>query len=224
VHWHFLKKAVLKRNIYGNYSIIWSFKKTSGVKSMTSGEFLCISSREEWRDWLMNNHSSVEEIWLLFYKNHLNEPNIQYYAAVEEAICFGWIDSLIKNLDENRYARKFTPRNGKAVWSTVNKVRAEKMIGQGRMTATGLNLIREAKSNGRWNDRPAAEQDWEIPLEFQEALNNNPPARRNFENLAPSYKKQFVGWIASAKMSETRCKRAAFAIERLERNEKLGLI
>ncbi len=184
---------------------------------------LYVTNRDEWRSWLEEHYADVKVIWLLFYKGPAGRNNIPYEDAVEEAVCFGWIDSLIKKLDEERYTRKFTPRTGTAVWSASNKARVEKMVREGRMTEAGQRVIDEAKRNGSWDRVPAGRQPWEMPPEFEAALAANQAARANFEKLAPSHRKQYIGWIATARQSETRARRSAEAVGLLARNEKLGM-
>ncbi|MGB2982026.1 MAG: hypothetical protein WBC77_12350, partial [Candidatus Zixiibacteriota bacterium] len=99
---------------------------------------LYVTNRDDWRAWLRKNHSSQKEVWLIYYKKHTGKPRIPYDDAVEEALCYGWIDSTIKRIDEEKYAQKFTPRSEKSNWSELNKRRAKKMIREGRMTQAGL--------------------------------------------------------------------------------------
>ncbi len=104
---------------------------------------LYVSTREEWRAWLEQHHQGESEVWLIYYKAHTGQPSIPYEDSVEEALCFGWIDSIIQKLDEDRYARKFTPRTNTARWSEPNRRRVAKLIREGRMTAAGLAKIQE---------------------------------------------------------------------------------
>ena len=102
---------------------------------------LYVASRAEWRSWLAANHASESEVWLIFYKAHSGQPSLPYEDSVEEALCFGWIDSLIQKIDEDKYARKFTPRKPDSVWSPTNKRRVAKVIREGRMTPAGMSKI-----------------------------------------------------------------------------------
>ena len=184
---------------------------------------LYITNRDQWRDWLSGNHASQAGIWLIFYKKETSRPSIAYEAAVEEALCFGWIDSIIKKIDAERYARKFTPRSVKSIWSQLNKKRANKMIRQGRMTEVGLAKIKMAKKTGLWDkdDRPRISLD--IPPEFAKALARNKKAKESFDKLAPSYRKYYIGWITVAKRPETKKRRIDESIALLEKGQKLGL-
>ena len=180
-------------------------------------------SRDDWRTWLEKNHSTKREVWLVFYKKHTGKPSISYDDAVEEALCFGWIDSIVKRIDDAKFARKFTPRKPDSKWSELNKKRANKMIDQGKMTKAGLVLINEARDRGQWLKSHQPKKDLAIPQYIEHALQSNNRALSNFRKLAPSYKRQFVGWVDSAKKEETRRRRLAEVIRILEKNEKLGM-
>lgn len=109
------------------------------------------TSRDQWRAWLEKNHRRLAGIWMIFFKKHTGKKSISYDDAVEEALCFGWVDSLVRRLDEERYIQKFTPRKEKSTWSKSNKDRMEKLIKQGCMTEAGLAKIRAAQENGSWD-------------------------------------------------------------------------
>ena len=184
---------------------------------------LCVTNREKWREWLSENHASKAGIWLVFYKKETSMPTIAYETAVEEAICFGWIDSIIKKIDAARYARKFTPRTDKSKWSPLNKKRAGKMIKEGRMTEVGLAKIKAAKKTGLWDKDARPRISLEIPPEFARALARNKKAKENLDKLAPSYRKYYIGWIVMAKRPETKKRRIDESIALLEQGRKLGL-
>lgn len=185
---------------------------------------LFFETRQAWRQWLAEHHDQETEVWLVYYKKGSGKASIAYGASVEEALCYGWVDSLIKKLDEERYIRKFTPRADESNWSVSNVKRVEKMIAVGKMTAHGLRKVEAAKRLGSWqNPVQPPKMDFELPPEFKAALQENPKARQGFEALAPSYQKRYIGWIATAKRPETRQKRLAEALQMLERGEKLGL-
>ncbi|MHC4559395.1 MAG: YdeI/OmpD-associated family protein [Planctomycetota bacterium] len=184
---------------------------------------LYVTSRNQWRHWLSRHHSTETGIWLVFYKKETSKPTIDYEAAVEEAICFGWVDSIIKRIDAARYARKFTPRTDKSKWSLLNKKRADKMIKQGRMTDAGRAKIQTAKKTGLWDQDPRLKISFDVPPELAEALARNKKAKENFNKLAPSYRKHYIGWIKVAKRPETKKRRIAEAIALLKQDKKLGL-
>ncbi len=186
-------------------------------------EGLYISNRDDWRKWLRNNHDTENEVWLIYYKKHTGKPSIPYNDSVEEALCFGWIDSIIKRIDDERFARKFTPRKERSRWSEVNKKRGRRMIEAGKMTEAGLARIREAKRSGEWYKTAPRRKDLVVPPFVKGALSANKKALENFNSLAISYKRQYVGWIMSAKREKTRKRRLAEAIQHLEKNKKLGM-
>jgi uncharacterized protein YdeI (YjbR/CyaY-like superfamily) len=189
-------------------------------------EELYLAKRDDWRAWLLENHGAKKEVWLIYYKKQTGKPSISYDDSVEEALCFGWVDSIIKKIDYEKFARKFTPRTRRSTWSESNKKRVEKMIREGKMTEAGLSRIKEAKDSGEWFKTPVSiryKRNLLVPSYIKTALRTNRKALDNFNKLAESYKRSFVGWIDSAKKEETRRKRLAEAIELLERNQKLGL-
>ena len=181
------------------------------------------STPEEWRAWLKQNHNREDGIWLVFYKKATGKQSLGYDSALDEALCFGWIDSLVRRIDEERYAQKFTPRKPKSKWSAANKRRVEQLAKSKRMTGAGCALVKAAKANGWWDrpDRPPAVS--RVPREFQAALRRNATARENFDRLAPSFRKHYVMWIAMAKRPETKEKRIKEAVGLLAKGEKLGL-
>lgn len=179
--------------------------------------------REEWRRWLEENHQTASEIWLVYYKKPTGKPSVGYRESVEEALCFGWIDGIKRKIDEERYTHRFTPRNKGSKWSPLNIRLAEKMIRQERMTAAGLEAYRQRKEHTAKALRARASQEIPLTPEIEKALRQNMKAWKNFNNLAPSYKKQYAGWLVSAKKEETRQRRLEVAIRLLEKNQKLGM-
>lgn len=184
---------------------------------------LHFTNRDEWRTWLDENSASKNEIWLIFYKKHTGKPSLPYDDAVEEALCFGWIDGIMKRIDDEKHAIRFTPRHNKSVWSQANKKRVEWMIKQGRMTEAGLVKIRAAKESGEWGNARIREDLMELPHDLTQALEENKQAQKNFDNFAPSYKKQYIYWIMDAKREETRQRRIAETVRRAEENKKPGM-
>ena len=181
------------------------------------------SNRKEWRKWLKENHSSVKEVWLIYYKKHTGKPRIPYEDAVEEALCFGWIDSTVKRIDDEKYCQKFTPRKDKSNWSELNKKRVEKLIKQKIMTKAGMDKINTGKKNGEWNKKIEVVKEFNMPSVLSQILSANKKANEFFNELSPSHKKQYIGWIASAKKNETREKRAKEVLKLLKTNQKLGM-
>jgi uncharacterized protein YdeI (YjbR/CyaY-like superfamily) len=181
-------------------------------------EILDVRSRREWRKWLKENHASNSEIWLVFHKLHTDVPSLSYDDAVEEALCFGWIDSIVRRLDDARYARKFTPRKADSRWSTINRRRYADLASRGLLAAPGLKRPPASRSG----DAPAPSV-WVLPSYMEEALKANPRAWKHFEQLAPSYRRMYIGWIDSAKRDETKQRRLREALSLLAAGKKLGL-
>jgi len=183
-----------------------------------------IKNRAEWRAWLAENHDRENEIWLVYYKKATGIPGIDYKDSLDEALCFGWVDSLIKKIDEQKYARKFTPRKDQSQWSLVNKKRVKELIRDGLMTEHGLKKVEAAKRSGSW-DSPVGKPklDFKMPPEFAQALEENPRAEATFNALTPTHQKQYLGWVITAVRPETRDKRIAEALQLLSQGKKLGL-
>jgi uncharacterized protein YdeI (YjbR/CyaY-like superfamily) len=159
-----------------------------------------------WRSWLEKHHAKAEKVWLIIFKKDSGTPSITYKEAVEEALCFGWIDSKPNKRDENSYYQFFAKRKPKSVWSAVNKKKVEELIKDGRMTAAGLAAIEVAKKNGAWSSIDAVEA-FEMPEDFTKALAKNKKAKTYFDAFPPSSRKIILGWINSAKQAATRKKR-----------------
>jgi len=179
------------------------------------------ANRDEWRAWLEKHHKTEREIWLIYYKKSTGRPRVPYDDAVEEALCFGWVDSLVKRIDDEKYAQKFTPRRNQARWSEPNKKRARAMIEQGKMTDAGLAVIDDGILDRK--EEPGPRLVTAVPQFIEKALNANKIARKNFDSLAPSYRRLYILWITDAKREETQRKRLAEAISMLAQNKKLGL-
>lgn len=174
-----------------------------------------------WHNWLIENSRAETEIWLLFYKKGSGKPCISYEDSIEEALCFGWVDSLIRNLDAESHVRKFTPRNPGSKWSQVNIARAEKLISQGRMTEAGRILFEVSRGKLALSgvDRKAEQEEFRAAL-----LERLEPADLElFLVLPPSLQRQYAGWVMSAAREETRVKRLAEVLDALRRGERLGL-
>jgi len=186
-------------------------------------EHVYVKTRAQWREWLTRNHDRNKGIWLVFFRKGTQKPTLTYDEAVEEALCFGWIDSIIKKLDDERYLRKVTPRRAGSRWSSANRKRIEKLMQQGLMTESGIALVEAAKDTGHWDEPERSGFSFEIPVELARALKRNRKAREFFDQLAPSSRKQIIGWIATAKRRETRERRAREAIAKLAQGLKLGL-
>ncbi len=180
-------------------------------------------SREQWRNWLENNHAIETEVWLVFLKQHVGRASVTYSEAVEEALCFGWIDGVKRSIDEDRYMHRFTPRKADSRWSKSNKERAQHFLKAGQIAPAGMKSIELAKKNGRWATPVNAPKKFSMPPELSAQLKRNNKAAVFFESLAPSYQQQYVAWIATAKRPETKRRRLDAAIKLLTRGEKLGM-
>lgn len=187
-------------------------------------KILDVKNRAEWRNWLAANHDKETEVWLVFDKKKTGKQSIEYEASLEEALCYGWIDSIIKNVDDSKYIRKFTPRKTNSKWSLVNKKLVDQLITDGLMTEHGLKKVEAARQSGQWeNPTTKPQMKFEIPAEFVEALQKNKRARDFFDKLAPTYQMQYIRWIEVAKRPETREKRINESIQLLAEGKKLGL-
>ncbi len=180
-------------------------------------------NRNEWRKWLDRHHTSENDIWLVYYKKHCNKQSISYEEAVEEALCYGWIDSKVKRIDDEKYMQKYTPRLEKSNWSKSNKKRVERLVQNGRMTNAGISVIEKAKKNGSWDRLNDIDAEPEIPGDLANALDKNTRAKHNFENFAPSHQKQYLWWLKSAKKTETRKKRLLEIVKRCNKGIKPGM-
>jgi uncharacterized protein YdeI (YjbR/CyaY-like superfamily) len=185
---------------------------------------LYVTERAEWRAWLQANGGKEKEIWLVFYKKHTGQARLAYDDAVEEAICHGWIDSIVKRLDEEIYAQKFTPRNRGSKWSDLNIRRARKMIAAGLMTTAGMALIDQALLGRKQKpDQQKPAEHFLTPAFILNGLAADQAAWEYYQTLAPSYRRLYGRWVASAKKEETRQKRLAELVATMHAGRKLGL-
>ena len=176
-------------------------------------------NRQEWREWLAANQATAPGVWLVYYKKESGKPRVAYDAAVEEALCFGWIDSKVNAVDDEHYVQVFTPRKPKSPWSKLNKERVARLIAEGLMTQAGLEKVEAAKQNGTWEQYDEIE-DLSLPADLTEALAANPTARANFEAFSPSSLKNILWWIHSAKRPETRARRIEETVRLAAQNLK----
>jgi len=178
---------------------------------------LHFESRKDWRAWLAKRHASSPGLWFVFYKGHTGQKSIPQEDMVREALCFGWIDSLVKRLDDDRYAIKVTPRQSTSKWSNLNRKRWAELKATGLLTAAGLAA---APTKNAYAARPAIP---DLPNYIAKAFQEDAKAWKFFQELAPSYRRHFVGWIHTAKLPETREKRIRESIRLLASGKKLGL-
>jgi uncharacterized protein YdeI (YjbR/CyaY-like superfamily) len=173
------------------------------------------ADRAAWRNWLDRNHSTSTGVWLVFRKGAARQ--LTYDASVEEALCFGWIDSTLNPIDASRYMQLFTPRKAKSGWSRINKARVQKVIAEGLMMPAGRQKIAAAKRDRSWKALDAVES-LKVPADFRAALDANPDARANYDALTASGKKRYLHWINNVKRPETRARRVQEALAKLARN------
>lgn len=187
-----------------------------------SHEQFYAQNRAEWRVWLTENHATAKGVWLMYYKKESGKPRVSYDEAVEEALCFGWIDSVPKKIDEERYMQLFSPRKPSSGWSRPNKIRVERLIAEGLMMPAGFKTIEVAKANGKWDSLDEVE-NLTIPDDLQAALEQNPPALEHFTAFSRSVKRGILEWIHNAKRPETREKRvvetATLAAQNIKANQ-----
>jgi uncharacterized protein YdeI (YjbR/CyaY-like superfamily) len=179
--------------------------------------YIEVTSRNDWRKWLQKNHASTSGVWLVFFKDHTGVKTLSYQESLDEALCFGWIDSLIKRIDENRYARKFTPRKPTSKWSDINRKRWAELNAAGALAPPGLAA---APTDNRYDPLPRVSK---LPPYIAKALKANSEAWRFFQELPPSHRHQYVSWIHTAKLPATRDRRIKETIRLLESGRKLGL-
>lgn len=181
-----------------------------------------INQRAEWRTWLEAHHQDVKEIWLVYHRGKDSSSFLQYEESVEEALCFGWVDSLIKHLDDEHYARKFTPRKTGSHWSETNRRRFAKMVNQGRMTDAGLAVF--PYPIPAFENKPVPPRKFPpLSKELEMELKSHPEAWAFFNTLTPSQRNLYAGWIMTAKKEQTQKKRLMEAVSMLEQKKLLGL-
>ena len=174
---------------------------------MSLPDYLTFANREQWRIWLEQHHTTEEAVWLVLFKKKYTNLGLGLEQAVEEALCFGWIDSTLKSIDDKCYALRYSPRKRVSTWSMSNINRVEKLIAEGKMTGAGLLKIAEAKENGEWDAAIQREQIDNIPEQLLQALKEKEGALAAYRALKTSRKKQLLYWLNSAKREETKDRR-----------------
>lgn len=176
-------------------------------------------SRAQWRAWLAAHHASETGVWLITYKKATSKPRVEYDAAVEEALCFGWIDSKPNKLDDARSLLWFAPRKAGTGWSRPNKERIARMMANGQMAPAGIAKVKAAKADGSWRALDAVEA-LEIPPDLAHALAGYPHASEGFAAFPRSAKRGILEWVANAKRPETRAARIAETARLADRDER----
>lgn len=182
---------------------------------------LHITSQQDWHSWLEKHHTDHKGLWLKHAKKLSGKPSVSYEEAVEEALCYGWIDSQKQTYDTDYYLQKFTPRGPRSIWSKINVSKAESLITLGKMQPSGLAAIDLAKADGRWDAAYDSGSTSEVPEDFKDALDKNPKAKQFFETLNKTNVYAFCWRIQTAKKAETRKARIKKFIEMLNKGEKL---
>jgi uncharacterized protein YdeI (YjbR/CyaY-like superfamily) len=175
---------------------------------------------ERWRKWLAANHASASEVWLIYYKKHTQKSCVAYMDALDEALCYGWIDSLVKRIDDDRYAIKYTPRKAGSKWSAINRKRYAALKAAGRLAPAGKTRSPKGAEVAR---PPKIAAPTKLPAYIARAFKSVPTAWEYFRTLAPSHQKRYMMWVHMAKQQETKDRRLAEAIRLLSEKQKLGL-
>lgn len=175
-------------------------------------ETFCPASQQDWRQWLKENHDSKQSVWLIYYKQKANIPTISYSDAVDEALCFGWIDSTKKSLDNETFMQFFCKRKPNSVWSKINKGKVQRLIDSGHMAKAGFESIETAKQNNSWTILDDVEE-LHIPEGLSEEFESKPGSKEYFLSLSKSTRKAILQWLVLAKRSETRQKRITEIVE-----------
>lgn len=185
---------------------------------------LYFKTRGEWRKWLEENHSVVHGVWLIYYKKLSGKPRIPYNDAVEEALCFGWIDGKIKRVNDDYYIQWFTPRRPGSRWSKLNMNRVRKLISEGKMRPEGMTVYEETVIKPELIYEIKPESNMSLPDDLLDALKRNSEAYTNFNNFPPSSRRLYLLWLNNAKREETRAGRIVKIVDRSEKNIKAGMM
>jgi uncharacterized protein YdeI (YjbR/CyaY-like superfamily) len=169
-------------------------------------ETFCPASQKDWREWLLENHNSKQSIWLVYHKIKSNVPSISWSQAVDEALCFGWIDSMARPIDDRTFMQFFCKRKPNSVWSKINKKKVDRLISEGLMTQAGFDSIEKAKHNGSWVILDDVEE-LKIPRDLIAAFKTQRGSKPFFLSLSKSVQKSMLQWLVLAKKPETRQKR-----------------
>ena len=177
------------------------------------GETLFAPDAAAWRAWLEEHHGDRSEIWLVLLKKHVDEPCVTLAEATEEAVAYGWVDSVERRIDERSHALRFTPRRPGAQWAQSNKDRVEKLLREGRMAPAGLAVVEAAKADGSWDELTSLDLDT-TPPDLEAALAAVPEAARRWRAWPPSHRRAYIGHVLQAKRPETRARRIDFVVRR----------
>jgi uncharacterized protein YdeI (YjbR/CyaY-like superfamily) len=182
-------------------------------------ESICPTTKEQWREWLAENHAKKQSVWLIYYRTSSGMPTISWSEAVDEALCFGWIDSKKVSIDELRFKQYFSQRKAKSIWSKINKEKITELIENGLMTKSGLEIVKIAKDNGSWSIMDEVEA-LIVPQDLEKEFQARPGSMDFYLSLSNSNKKILLAWIVMAKRPETRQKRIVEIAENASQNQK----
>jgi uncharacterized protein YdeI (YjbR/CyaY-like superfamily) len=185
-------------------------------------EPLDFRSAAEWRAWLRRNHAKSQGEWVYMYKKGA-KAGLRYLEALDEAVCYGWIDGQIHAVDAEKFRQRWTPRRPGSVWSQANKDRVKRLIAQGRMCSAGLAAIAAARKTGKWQAAYTNRREDAVPPDLVKALRADPAAWRNFRTFAPTYRNLYTGWVLSAKREATRQRRIEAVVRRAREGRKPGI-
>lgn len=191
---------------------------------MKIGKTLYVKNRTQWRSWLQRHHEMEKEIWLVYYKQHTNKTRIPYNDAVEEALCFGWIDSTVKKIDDEKFTQRFTPRKDSSKWSEMNKERFRRLIKQGKMTPSGLakakDLVESLETMGKSKANGLA-----IPSDILRAVRHDKHTWKNFTAFPQSYTRIRIGWIEAARdRPQIFTQRLRYFLNMTAQNKRFGMV
>jgi uncharacterized protein YdeI (YjbR/CyaY-like superfamily) len=197
----------------------------AGYRALVELPELLVADVSEWRTWLSRHHSDSSGVWLVLAKKGMTEPTtLSYDGALDEAICFGWIDGQLERRDEATFRRRFTPRKTRSAWSQRNVTIAERLLASGRMHSSGENEVQKAKTDGRWQTAYAGQASIEVPEDLQVALIANPEAQAMFDTLTSANRYAVLYRIGNAKKAETRSRRISQFVEMLARGETINKV
>jgi uncharacterized protein YdeI (YjbR/CyaY-like superfamily) len=182
---------------------------------------LAFASEEDWRTWLERNHTSAAGVWISIAKKGTGIESVRYPEVLEHAICFGWIDGRRERLDEARFLQRFTPRRSRSPWSKINREKAERLAREGLMAPAGLEEVRRAKDDGRWERAYASQRTMGVPEDLQSELDARPAAAAAFSGLSSQNRYAILYRLDQARRPETRAKRLAEYVRMLEAGETL---
>jgi uncharacterized protein YdeI (YjbR/CyaY-like superfamily) len=191
------------------------------IRGCMRQEPVFFEDRKAWRRWLEKYHDKRSEVWILTFKTHTGRKCVSYSDALDEALCYGWIDSRVRRIDDEKHLWRFAPRRLDSIWSLSNRRRAENLISRGLMTDHGLKKIEAGKRSGEWAKAISPSMPPKMPKEMKEALMMNKKAWKNFQAFAKSYRTTYIYWVLTAKREETKRKRIEVVVSRAERNLKM---